>query len=191
MSGALYDFCRDQGSIIAGLLALLAGYIAFKGAMRAAVQQVAAVNAQTEAVRQQNRDLRNEGRRRLAQNGVVAVKLLGSVLEIIRTDIDNLKKLLNQPEYFGTNKAAPPHYRQMIYKPPLGIVWDDLGACGTLVISDYLLLDAKISQFARSQIHAVDVIQNELQIMINTLDALGHEIESDALRHNAVLQQQD
>jgi hypothetical protein len=94
MFAALYDFCRDQGSIIAGLMALATGFIAFKGAMRAAMQQVAAVNAQTEAVRQQNRDLRSEGRRRLAQNGVVAVKLLGSVLEIIRTGVDKLKNCL-------------------------------------------------------------------------------------------------
>ena len=191
MFDALYDFCRDQGSIIAGLLALLAGYIAFKGATRAVERQVAAVNTQTETVRQQNLDLRNEGRRRMAQSGIVAVKLLGSVLEIIRTDVDNLKKLLNQPEYFGTNKAAPPNYRQMIYKPPISIVWDDLGACGTLVISNYILLDAKISQFARSRIYTVDVIQNELQIIINILDALGREIESDAITHNAVLRQQD
>jgi hypothetical protein len=191
MFGALYDFCRDQGSIIAGLLALVAGYIAFKGATRAAQQQVAAVNAQTEAVRQQNRDLRNEGRRRLAQNGIVAVKLLDGVLEIIRTDVDELKRLLNQTQYFGTNRQAPSNYRQMIYKPPLSIVWDDLGACGTLVISNYILLDAKISQFARTQIHSVDVIQNELHIIINILDALGRELESDAARHNAVLRQQD
>jgi hypothetical protein len=152
---------------------------------------VAAVNAQTEAVRQQNRDLRNEGRRRLAQNGIVAVKLLDGVLEIIRTDVDELKRLLNQTQYFGTNRQAPSNYRQMIYKPPLSIVWDDLGACGTLVISNYILLDAKISQFARTQIHSVDVIQNELQIIINILDALGRELESDAARHNAVLRQQD
>jgi hypothetical protein len=191
MFAALYDFCRDLGSIIAGLMALVAGIIAFKGATRAAMQQVAAVNAQTEAVRQQNRDLRNEGRRRLAQNGVVAVKLLGSVLEIIRTDVDKLKKLLNQPVYFGTNKSAPPEYRQMIYKPPLSIVWDDLGACGTLVISNYILLDAQISRFTRSQIYTVDMIQNELQNIINILEALGREIESDATRHNDVLRQQD
>jgi hypothetical protein len=191
MFGALYGFCRDQGSIIAGLMALAAGFIAFKGAMRAATQQVVAVNAQTEAVRQQNRDLRNEGRRRLAQNGVVAVKLLGSVLEIIRTDVDKLKKLLNQPGYFGTNKAVPPEYRQMIYKPPLSIVWDDLRVCGTLVISDYILLDAQISRFTHAQIYTVDVIQNELQIIINILEALGREIESDATRHTDVLRQQD
>jgi len=53
MNSALYDFFRDQGSIIGGWLALAAGYLVFKGAMRAAEKQVAAVNAQTEALRQQ------------------------------------------------------------------------------------------------------------------------------------------
>src|SRR5271155_1193872 len=50
MNSALYDFFRDQGSIIGGWLALAAGYLVFKGAMRAAEKQVAAVNAQTEAL---------------------------------------------------------------------------------------------------------------------------------------------
>ena len=60
MFSALYDFCRDQGSIIGGLLALAAGYLVFRGATRAADRQVSAAHAQTEALRQQNRDLRNE-----------------------------------------------------------------------------------------------------------------------------------
>ena len=88
MFSALYDFCRDQGSIIGGLLALAAGYLVFRGATRAADRQVAAAHAQTEAVRQQNRDLRNEGRHRQAQDGIVATKLLASVLAIIINDVD-------------------------------------------------------------------------------------------------------
>jgi TolA-binding protein len=39
----VYDFFRDQGAILAGILALVAGFIAFKGAIRAAEKQVAAV----------------------------------------------------------------------------------------------------------------------------------------------------
>jgi hypothetical protein len=46
MVRCLYDFFRDQGSIIAGLLALLAGWIAFRGAMSAAEQQVTAIREQ-------------------------------------------------------------------------------------------------------------------------------------------------
>jgi hypothetical protein len=59
MHSVLYDFFRDQGSIIGGLLALAAGLLAFTGAMRAAGKQVAAVNAQTEALREQNSDLKD------------------------------------------------------------------------------------------------------------------------------------
>jgi hypothetical protein len=82
MFSTLYDFCRDQGSIIGGLLALAAGYLVFRGTTRTADRQVAAANAQTEALRQRNRDLRNEGQRRQARDGIVATKLLASVLGV-------------------------------------------------------------------------------------------------------------
>jgi hypothetical protein len=45
MLSALYEFCRDQGSIIGGLLALAAGYLVFRGATRAADRQVSAAHA--------------------------------------------------------------------------------------------------------------------------------------------------
>src|ERR1700720_1027815 len=61
MFSTLYDFCRDQGSIIGGLLALAAGYLVFRGTTRTADRQVAAANAQTDALAQKNRKLRNEG----------------------------------------------------------------------------------------------------------------------------------
>jgi hypothetical protein len=101
MYSALYDFLRDQGSIVAGMLALAAGFLAFEGAMRAAEKQVAAVNTQTEALRQQNSDLQTEGRRRLAREAIIAIKLLGSVLRIVRGDVAKVKKLIEQPQYFG------------------------------------------------------------------------------------------
>jgi hypothetical protein len=63
----------------------------------------------------------NEGRHRQAQDGIVATKLLASVLTIIRNDVDNLKQLLDQPRYTGTNRIVPPNYRQLISKPPLNI----------------------------------------------------------------------
>jgi hypothetical protein len=149
MLSALYDFCRDQGSIIGGLLALAAGYLVFRGATRAADRQVSAAHAETEALRQQNRDLRNEGRRRQAQDGIVATRLLASVLTIIENDVDNLKQLLAQPRYTGTTRIVPPNYRQLIYKPPLNIVWDDLGMCGPDIVGHYLRLDARLSEFGQ------------------------------------------
>jgi hypothetical protein len=187
MLSALYDFCRDQGSIIGGLLALAAGYLVFRGVTRAGDRQVSAARAESEALRQQNRDLRNEGRHRQAQDGIVATKLLVSVLTIIRNDVDNLKQLLDQPRYAGTNRIVPPNYRQLIYKPPLNIVWDDLGMCSSDIIGHYLRLDARLSEFARTQVYAVDIMQNELQIIADILALLEQALENDAARHNNLL----
>ena len=154
------------------MLALAAGYLVFRGATRAADRQVSAAHAETEALRQQNRDLRNEGRRRQAQDRIVATRLLASVLTIIGNDVDNLKQLLAQPRYAGTTRIVPTNYRQLIYKPPLNIVWDDLGMCGPDIVGHYLRLDVRLSEFARSQVYAVDIMQNELQVISEILALL-------------------
>jgi hypothetical protein len=187
MVGALYDFCRDQGAIIGGLLALAAGYLVFRGAMRAAARQVAALTAQTDALRQQNHDLRNEARRRQARDAIVATRLLASVLTIIKNDADRLKQLLDQPRYAGTNRIVPANYRQLIYKPPLNIVWDDLGMCSPDIITNYLQLDARLSEFARTQVYAVDIMQTELQVIADILALLEGDLESAAARHDMAL----
>jgi hypothetical protein len=187
MFSALYDFFRDQGSIIGGLLALAAGYLVFRGAMRAADRQLAAAHAQTKALRRQNAELRNEGRRRQARDGIVATKLLASVVAIIRNDTDQLKQLLEQPRYAGANRIAPTNYRQLIYKPPLNIVWDDLGMCSPDIIGNYLQLDAKLSEFTRVQIYAVDIMQNEVQTIADILKLLEQELEGNAARYNIAL----
>jgi hypothetical protein len=187
MVGVLYNFCRDQGAIIGGLLALAAGYLVFLATTRAAARQVAALTAQTEALRQQNADLRNEARHRQARDGIVATKLLASVLAIIRADVDNLKQLLDQPRYAGTNRIVPTNYRQLIYKPPLNTVWDDLGMCSPEIIGNYLQLDARLSEFARTQVYAVDIMQTELQVIADILALLERDLESDAAIHNIAL----
>jgi hypothetical protein len=187
MFSALYDFCRDQGSIIGGLLALAAGFLVFRGTTRSADRQVSAAYAQTEALRQQNHDLQNEGRRWQARDGVVATKLLASVLSIIRGNVDKLNQLLEQPRYAGANRIVPANYRQLIYQAPLNIVWDDLGMCSPDIVGHYLQFDAKISEFARTQVYAVDIMQNELQVIADILALLEQAVESDAARHNDLL----
>jgi len=62
---------------------------------------------------------------------------------IIINDVDKLKELLDQPRYTGTNRIVPTNYRQLLYKPPLNIVWDDLGMCSPDLVGKYLQLDAK------------------------------------------------
>ena len=150
------------------------------GTTRAAAGQVAALTAQTEALRQQNRDLCNEGQQRQARDRIVATKLVTSVLAIIRNDVDNLKQLLDQPRYAGTNRIVPTNYRQLIYKPALNTVWDDLGMCSPEIIGNYLQLDARLSEFARTQVYAVDIMQSELQAIADILALLQRDLQRDA-----------
>jgi len=58
MSGALYNFFRDQGSIIAGVLALIAGWIAYRaGHVQATATKNAAVIQIEAAQRRDEREL--------------------------------------------------------------------------------------------------------------------------------------
>ena len=67
------------------------------------------------------------------------------------------------------------------------IVWDDLGMCSPDIVGNYLQLDAKLSEFARSQVYVVDIMQNELQVIADILVLLEQELQSDAARHNNLL----
>ena len=118
---------------------------------------------------------------------VRATKLLASVLGVITNDVDKLTELLDQPRYTGTNRLVPTNYRQLLFKPPLNIVWDDLGMCSPDIVGNYLQLDAKLSEFARSQVYAVDIMQNELRVIADILVLLDQELQSDAARHNNLL----
>ena len=55
MHNPVYEFFRDQGSIIAGVLALAAGIMAYIGAIKAANRQVAVLKDQVEDARRERR----------------------------------------------------------------------------------------------------------------------------------------
>jgi hypothetical protein len=59
--------------------------------------------------------------------------------------------------------------------------------CSPDLVGKYLQLDAKLSEFARGQVYAVDIMQNELQVIADILVLLEHELQSDAARHNNLL----
>src|SRR5258706_13780239 len=111
MFSTLYDFCRDQGSIIGGLLALAAGYLVFRGTTRTADRQGAAANAQTEALRQQNRDLRNEGQRRQGRDRVLGTKAPPNGPRILNKYIGQPKEIAGPPSLSRHNQKRPAQFR--------------------------------------------------------------------------------
>jgi hypothetical protein len=55
------------------------------------------------------------------------------------------------------------------------------------IAGHYLWLDARLSEFARTQVYGVDIMQNELQVIADILVLLEQAVESDAARHNNLL----
>jgi hypothetical protein len=173
----LYEFFRDQGSIIAGILALLAGLVAYR-----------AGKLQARATTQQNIELRTENRRRLAREGIIATRLLEGVLSKIKGDIDRLNKLLDQPQFFANpNATVPSDWRKLIRKPALTTVWDKLGLCERETINNYLILDAKIDEFIERDISGVHPIKNSLADFTNFVTVLRDDLAGEARRYDAVL----
>src|ERR1700689_1215417 len=188
MCSALYEFFRDQGSIIAGLLALAAGIIAYRGARQAAEMQVRAVNKQTEALIHQNTFLKIENVRKLARESLISVRLIEGILSEIKDDIDRLSKLLDQPQYLDQpNAVAPSEWRALIHKPPLAVVWNNIGLCGIEVINKYLLLDRTLDEFANRNVNGVDYIKNSLATITNIVDFLRAELDQTGKCCSAVL----
>lgn len=170
-----YVFCRDQGSIISGVLALIAGVVAYGGAMHAAKIQVA-------AVKEQNVALKNESRRKRAADGVSATRLLIGVVRRIRDDGKRLQGYLDLPQYSVANGIAPTNWRQLVAKPPLATVWNCLGLCNREAIELYLTLDARVEEFINSDAITVQSMRGQIGRFMGLIDALINELDDDAKR---------
>ena len=59
--------------------------------------------------------------------------------------------------------------------------------CSPDIVGNYLQLDARLSEFARSQVYAVDIMQSDLQVILDILVLLDQELQSDVARHNNLL----
>jgi hypothetical protein len=55
--------------------------------------------------------------------------------------------------------------------------------CSPDIVGNYLQLDARLLEFGRTQVYAVDIMQTEVQVIADILALLERELESDAARH--------
>jgi hypothetical protein len=95
----VYDFLKDQGSLIAGMLALVASFLLYWGGRSSAEAQVAVLKEQTNILREQNEYLIRENRRHLARSSLSAIRLVIGVLGNIKDGVRDLAKILEEPRY--------------------------------------------------------------------------------------------
>ena len=124
---SIYNFSRDQGSIIAGLMALCAAWIAYRGATTAADRQVAAAQGQVAAAEAQTAYLQHETRRDIARRSMISVNMLFGVLIKLQADIIRLERIVDEPPYSIGKTAVPAPLLKCVRLPDLEIVWGELG----------------------------------------------------------------
>ncbi len=185
----LYEIGRDQGSLIGGLLALVAGVIAYCGAWNAAKLQVNAVNIQTAELRKQDTELKNDNRRRLAGTEIGAIKLISSVLNRVTEGITRVENFTDEKARALAGAVLTEDWRNIIRKPALATVLNHLSLCGPDVVDKYLLLDAHLDAFAeRANIVNFDT-QRALEELAKIVEFLNQELSTDAARCYALLEE--
>ena len=189
----IYDILRDLGSFIGGLFALVAGGAAYiagriqaRAARDAAALQVEAAREQTEALRTQNNDFRSDRAKELARERLTAARLLDSVLTLLLNDIDSTGGLLRHDRFADQGKRAPMEFRRL-RKPPLDLIWSNLGLCNCEFVHKYLSLDAKIDQFAIDEIGTVSDMKLSLQKFESEIELLRGELGKEIGRADFVL----
>src|SRR5579859_3720619 len=88
----------EYGVSIDGFLALVAGLLAYVGALQAARRQVNAVHAQIEEAQEENRENRGTNRRAQAQEKLAAATLVGSALAVLKFDIYHIRNIFDPGE---------------------------------------------------------------------------------------------
>ena len=130
-----YEFLRDQGSFIGGLLALVAGLLLY-----------CVGRQQVRAAKTQILQLKRDRLRNFARESLIAGRLLDGILETVAHNIDSVDKFGNDlSNVIGldtTNKI-----REALKQPPLYQVMEYLGQFNIEAIGAYYLLCDRIDQF--------------------------------------------
>ena len=176
----LYDFCRDQGSLVGGILALLAGVLLYCVGR----QQVHAITAQS-------RELKNEKRRDLARGCLIAGRLLDGVLDVVAEEITGIGNLGDDANPLG--EAATNDIRQKLNILPLYPILGYLGQFNPEAIDGYYLLRRKIEKFRErstgtsprelmEKLQSIRVIQEHCREEIARDTANAHQVLHDTQR---------
>jgi hypothetical protein len=179
---SVYGFLRDQGSIIAGLFALIAGGIAYL----VAVMQIDA--------------LKRKEQRQRASTGLSANRLLDGVLAIVDNDltreIDFVGNGIPISDTISAQGGAITALlaqltRQRVKVPDLALIWPQLGLQQTEWINNFLALHRAISNAhqidPRQPQIAMNRLLDEYRTRLAVVGELRQELEKAARSLNDIL----
>jgi hypothetical protein len=161
----MYDFLRDQGSLIAGLLALLAGVLAYLAGIK-----------QAGAAREQSIQAREQERRQAGQRILSAGALFDGVLTQFKGETDRLMIKLMLPGYNHADAVVAYDVVRNLALPPIGTVWNELGLFLPDTVRAYFQLDFRITDMRGRFPMPATELRDELRKLQRILDFLFDEI---------------
>ena len=172
-ASAWYDFCKDQGSLISGLLALGAGLLAYKAGR-------AQVSAAERQIQETNR---NTVKDRVRAGLVANTQLLG----IIKRTNGDIKEKLGE---FGIRFAHPDpgstvtfdFAQSVIFQVDTSVVFAALGAVDYEVVDKYMRFDAALTAYKSGAHKNADWHKKKLIVISIIADDLQRQLEEDAKR---------
>ena len=181
----ILKYLYDWQTIVAGVFALVAGYMAY-----------AAGHEQARLVEQQNTHLQQGDRRRLARSSLVSVRLLDGALAgieaYINAEVAFIGTTTGITERDGQNVIADhaAASRNRIKIPELSLIWDQLGNMNPEWIGNYMSLHREVLRLTgpgQRQNLKLNSMLDEYRSALAIVDWLRRELECEAGKANATL----
>ena len=169
-----YKLLNDQGSILAGILALFAGLAAYYAGRQ-----------QAKAVREQNRELRQSEIRRLARDVLTAARLVDGILNSVEHSIEAIPPFRGDQQQLGNETAR--NLRERLAALVLDPVMAQLGRLSQKNIEAYFVLCSKIDQFRRAGDTTGAALHRECAAIQANLSSLRESIAEEAKKAEGVL----
>jgi len=143
----LYDFLRDQGAIIAGLMALIAAYLTIQATQDAASREIGVAQEQIKVAQQQIDTTARIERRRIARESYAFYATLEAAMASISEDIGRAHARAAGSGLSGSGSPTAYEIRRSIRKPAFVELRAAFLRLGGQLTSAFLALDKEIDEF--------------------------------------------
>jgi hypothetical protein len=161
-----YRLLRDQGSILAGVLALFAGVGAYYAGRR-----------QAKAVREQNRELRQNESRRLAREVLTAARLVDGMLNGVERSIETIPPFRGDQQQLGDETAR--NLRTRLAALAVDPMIAPLGRLGQKNIEAYFMLCFQIDRFRKAGDTTGAALHREFAVIQADISSLREAIAEE------------
>jgi hypothetical protein len=160
-----YQLLKDQGSIVGGLLAFVAGLLVYRSG-----------RAQATAVNKQYEEFKETEALRLARSSVVAARMMDGVLAGIEDDLEREEAYVSHQQNQTITDVMAHAAWIRIRKPELLVVWELLSVLDRSIAKDYMTLDREIAKRCTTDISNPTVQINSMLSELRKLRETVHNL---------------